>query len=491
MNQDVSAVVTDLAPRRRAKRLRAHRIRVDDLKLGPLSVSGRHPELGQVAASVADVSLTGLGLTLSHGGSAPLVMVGDRIERLVVECAQGAMYEGVGYVRRVEPRESELRLGVELASGGIDLGRLYRLGTRHDFSERMSAVLGGAVDGVDVGFKAWVADLRGYLENARRFLDSEERALGESDRFTRDQTLSAYLDAALPTLLDRMTAASRELADHVRSLPDDAHPAYRAYYRDQLMPLLSASPLLRRALDKPLGYAGDYEMMNMLYRDHAEGDSLFAKAMNVYAAREPAAQANINRLDYLGNRIRSLIYEFDGRPVRIASIGCGPSAELKLLLEQSPELGKRLDVALIDQEDRAITYCERTLGPLAAATGARVHFIKESIRRLLTEKQLSATLGQRDFIYSAGLFDYLEQRSFAALLSSLYEALIPGGQLAIGNVAKDNPTRWFMEYCLDWYLIHRSPQDLEEFAKALSPPPMRSVVDAEPLGVNLFLRIWK
>ncbi len=340
-------------------------------------------------------------------------------------------------------------------------------------------------------FKIWVADLRDYLETTRNFLEAEERALDSLDLFSRSQALEAYLGEIAPQVVDRMNRASSELRELVSELPEEQHPAHRAYFRAHLLPLITQSPLLRRAYEKPLGYAGDYEMMNMLYRDHSEGASLFAKALNVYGAREPAAQANINRLTYLGGKIRSVLDARGDATLRLASIGCGPARELSLLLEQFPELGPRLDVALIDQEERVITYCERTLGPLAARTGARVKFIRESVRRLLTAKQLSAMLGERDFVYSAGLFDYLNQRSFLALQKALYEALVPGGQLAIGNVAQNNPTRWFMEYCLDWFLIHRSHEDLLGFAEQLEPRPARMEVDAEPLGVNLFLRVWK
>ena len=35
-----------------------------------------------------------------------------------------------------------------------------------------------------------------------------------------------------------------------------------------------------RAYTKPLGYAGDYEVVNMMLRDPFEGDSLFAKVIN-------------------------------------------------------------------------------------------------------------------------------------------------------------------------------------------------------------------
>src|SRR5262249_47508946 len=144
-------------------------------------------------------------------------------------------------------------------------------------------------------------------------------------------------------------------------------------------------------------------------------------------------------------------------------------------------------VALIDQEERSIAYCERTLTPLAARTGVRIHFVRESVRRLLTTRQLSETLGERELIYSAGLFDYMNDRSFSALISVLYGGLAPGGLLAVGNVAMKNPSRWAMEYFSEWFLIHRTEDDLLRLAQSLSPQPARLETTAEPLGVNLFL----
>lgn len=92
-------------------------------------------------------------------------------------------------------------------------------------------------------------------------------------------------------------------------------------------------------------------------------------------------------------------------------------------------------------------------------------------------------------IYSAGLFDYLSDRTFRGLLGALYQALVPGGLLAIGNFSAGNPSRWMMEYFVDWFLIHRSPEQLRAHAAALNPTPASVDVDAEPLGVNLFLLV--
>jgi extracellular factor (EF) 3-hydroxypalmitic acid methyl ester biosynthesis protein len=379
-------------------------------------------------------------------------------------------------------------IGVEVQSSKIDLSEIYRLGEKHSFSERLSSTL-EPEDEVSDAFKIWVSNLRTSLERLKSFLDCEERALENLDHFSREEAHKTYLEEASPRLIARLNHAARELHEMVQGLSDDEHQIYRSYYKAQILSLLEHSPLLRRAHLKPLGYAGDYEMMNMIYRNRAEGASLFGKILNMYAAQELAAQATVNRLSYLSEKIRSAI-EVRGR-VRLASIGCGPARELTMLLEAHPELGQHIEVALIDQEERVLTYCERTLSALAVKTGLRVQFIGESVRRLLMSKRLREALGERDFIYSAGLFDYLNHRSFGALLSVLYDTLSPSGHLIIGNFAKFNPSRYFMEYCLDWFLIHRSPEELLDFARALEPAPIRMEVDAEPTGVNLFLRVWK
>ncbi len=474
----------------RPRRLRARRVRTEEMQLEGLGATGRHSTLGDIHAVVEDLSLTGAALLIAGGAAkSGLVLIGDRLDHIQMVCRSALLYEGDAHVRRVTERGNDLIIGVEVQGRTIDLSELYRLGTKHSFSERLYGVFEPQEDDVSDAFKVWVNDLRSSLERAKTFLDAEEAALSNLDLFTRQQTLRTYLEAAAPRLIDKLNAASRELYALVVNLAEDQHPIYRSYYKKQISGLIVHSPLLRRAYTKPLGYAGDYEMMNMLYRDHAEGDSLFGQALNLYAAQEEAARANINRLDYLSKKLRAAV-EVRGR-VRVASIGCGPARELFVLLEQNPELGPYIDVALIDQEERVLTYCERTLSPIAIRTGAKVHFIKESVRRLLTAKKLKEALGERDFIYSAGLFDYLNARSFSALLSVLYDALAPSGHLAIGNVASNNPSRYFMEYCLDWFLIHRSREELLSFVSALTPAPARAEVDAEPSGVNLFLHIWK
>ena len=474
---------------KRTPKLRARRITVDREKLGPVHAAMKHADLGLITGEVHDLSMHGVGVVLpARNGLGGLLLTGDRVESLEITAGTTVLYRGGATVRRISDEAERQVLGLEVDGNGLDLAALHRSGARQSFAQRWSQLQAGVrYDRVSPAFKAWVADLRSQLEATKEFLGQEEKALAAEDRLTRDEALAEYIEALRPQIIgtmDEVRAALHELVGH---LSEEEHSLYRAFTRRQLVPLFAESPFIRRSFEKPLGYAGDYEMMNMLYRDHAEGDSLFGKALNIYATHEAAARANINRIEYLGAKIRETIDANPDKRVRIASVGCGPAREISALLTESPELGVRLDVALIDQEERSIAYCERTLAPLVRSTGARVQFIRESIRRLLTTRRLEQALGARELIYSAGLFDYLSERSFGALLGTLWGAIAPGGMLAVGNVAAHNPSRWMMEYILDWFLIHRTPEDLLRLGGELAPAPASLHVEAEPMGVNLFL----
>jgi extracellular factor (EF) 3-hydroxypalmitic acid methyl ester biosynthesis protein len=454
-------------------------------------VNVEHPEAGSLSGTLEDLSNHGLALTVPIVGARPIpVLSGDRLPRLAVLADGRLIHEGSAIVRRVVEREGSVLVGIELEGSGLDLSRVYRHGARRTIAERWDKAHRAARHPeVTADFKAWVASLDAYLESVDAFLVREERAFAAEDLATRQLLESELLDIVAPDLTREMLAATSELASIVSGFTEVEHAAHRAFCRAHLGRFFARSPFMRRAQEKPLGYAGDYEMMNMLYREHAEGADLFGKAMNLYATAETAARANVNRIHYLVAKIEASMQRCPGRRVRLASIGSGPGQEIHTLLSNKPGLGPFLDVALIDQESRAVAYCERALSSLAQSTGAMVRVIPESVRRLLSGRALSAALGERDLVYSAGLFDYLSDRMFSALLATLYDALVPGATLAVGNVATGNPSRWAMEYFSEWFLMHRTARELVTLSRSLAPLPSSVCVESEPLGINLFLVI--
>lgn len=93
-----------------------------------------------------------------------------------------------------------------------------------------------------------------------------------------------------------------------------------------------------------------------------------------------------------------------------------------------------------------------------------------------------------DLVWSAGLFDYLDDRAFRFLLKKFLHIIKPGGQIVIGNFSPNNPSRDYMEFGR-WNLIHRDKEQLLQLAGACNVQKQKNTINSEPEGVNLFLHI--
>jgi hypothetical protein len=103
-------------------------------------------------------------------------------------------------------------------------------------------------------------------------------------------------------------------------------------------------------------------------------------------------------------------------------------------------------------------------------------------------------------VYSAGLNDYIqtflldETKGTISLTKNLFDLVMPGGSLIIGNFNHNNPRdlRFVMEYIYDWQLIYRERHDMLECARAIPEKKIEDMkIIEEPLGINYFLKIDK
>ncbi len=360
--------------------------------------------------------------------------------------------------------EVELRAVLQRDAGAAAAARRVLRGSSlrsigRSLLEHAGARPADAAPAVPKAFVAWLDERERVLEDFRNRMDAERLS----------QALGATIDA---------------LSGHVAQLSEAEHAVHRAEFRRRISPFFLLSPLLRRALEKPLGYAGDFEIMNHIYSDSPRGSGL-ERAVDALALSRPAAVANRNRVPFLTKRISDLV-ESQGR-LRVASVGCGPAREIRALATHDPALLQKLDVLLLDQDERALQDCKRALDD-ARVPGLCVDFVLASVEELTRPgSQADVLLGRRDLIYSAGLFDYFNDQNFASYLQAMYAHLEPGGRLWVGNISSESPDRWLLEYVTDWFLYHRSRTDLEKYRDLLQPAPCAYAIDCDESGVNLFL----
>jgi extracellular factor (EF) 3-hydroxypalmitic acid methyl ester biosynthesis protein len=256
------------------------------------------------------------------------------------------------------------------------------------------------------------------------------------------------------------------------------------YFHDRFGALIDLSPVAARCFRKPLGYAGDFEMMNMVYRNESLGDTLFGRSLSRVVLDSDAGQAVRHRVQYLAGKIKAATARVGPhRPARILSVAAGPAMELQQLLRTDPALIRagRADITLLDQDASALRHAREQITARAAQASAEITLrcLNTSIKAVIAQ----GLNGSYDLIYSAGLFDYLKDRTARAAGARLVEALAPDGHAVIGNFAHANPTRPLMELILDWPLHHRSASDLHQLFGDLGSG---ITIEQEATGVNLF-----
>jgi extracellular factor (EF) 3-hydroxypalmitic acid methyl ester biosynthesis protein len=344
-------------------------------------------------------------------------------------------------------------------------------------------------------YKVVIADIHSFLVELRNWLDQLElnlRSTPNGSQADREREIMAGLtpgtNAAIGELYDRF--------DHVaRTIEPDLVPVHQAFGRRQLQPLIQAAPFVYRTLQKPLGYAGDYEMVNMMMRDPCEGASLFGKAFNVCALNRPPIIAHRNRLRCLTDRLFEETMRNMARKktaTRFLDVGCGPAHEVRMFLREQ-QISDHTDFTLMDFDAETLDHTGRALTEIKQKHGraTRVHLVRQPVQQML-KQAAKAALGkspdqQYDVVYCAGLFDYLTTPICRSLVAHFYDLVAPGGLLLVTNV-DSNRSRNEMEYFLEWHLIYRDSNAM----RALVPSrvlPENILVRSEPSGVNIFLEI--
>lgn len=366
----------------------------------------------------------------------------------------------------------------------LSLARLDAVGrAQNAIDEHQRAVDDTAA--VPARFRAEVYEMRDALEALQARVDAlADHGGGRSLAETRElevsvaEVVAAHLDRLFRAGYDRLIDVTAGLGS------DDVQRCYD-FFRRQLAHLIYQSPLIERSYHKPLGYAGDFEMMALVYRNEELGGTLFAKCLSRYYINHPNARAVRNRAVYLHRRLDSVVRARAGKKLRILSVASGPAQEIQMLLEdESLDLGA-VEIELLDQDITALQSAQQSLLRVAArrrAPAPALRFVHKAMANVVK----GGLTGPYDVIYSAGLFDYFSDALARRAAQRLHRLLDEGGELVVGNFCAVPQNRAFMELALDWELIYRSADELRALYAGIAAAVE---VDAEPQQINLFVTL--
>jgi extracellular factor (EF) 3-hydroxypalmitic acid methyl ester biosynthesis protein len=344
-------------------------------------------------------------------------------------------------------------------------------------------------------YTAAVAGLRNYLEDVRLWLDHVGLGLPEVESRERSQIERQTAWAIRDPIVETIRTLFERFEETAAKIPENLEAAYFAYGQRQVRPLLLDAPFVFRTFRKPLGYAGDYMMVAMMFGDPCVGPSLFARVLNCYSLDLPPILAHRNRIGYLLGQLEkeTLRAMRHRRQARIFNLGCGPAREVQTFLERSAAADEAR-FTLVDFNQETLNDTRRDIDRLCAKHGRRTEaeFVRKSVQQLLKESarnRVAGTTPQYDFVYCAGLFDYLSDNVCKLLVEILWGMVAPGGLLIVTNVDRHS-SRAQMECFLEWNLVYRDSQGMRRLAPG-SVPSEDVVLKRDETGVNIFLELRK
>jgi len=238
-------------------------------------------------------------------------------------------------------------------------------------------------------------------------------------------------------------------------------------------PAFSNDTMQGFVVNQPHGYAGDYEIIDRIYSYWLSPRPELIN-WDYYFHSRKAPKAVRNRKDYFKNQVSSLCTN-KSQNYNILNIGSGPCRDV---LEFYDSYGcSNVFFDCVDIDENSINYAKK----LCKNFLSNIKFHNQNILRYKADKLFS-------IIWSAGLFDYLDDRFFKLLLKRLGKMTSSPGEIIIGNFSDCNPTRYYMESG-GWLLNHRSEDQLFDLALQAGFNKNQIQINNESEKVNLFMHI--
>ena len=212
-------------------------------------------------------------------------------------------------------------------------------------------------------------------------------------------------------------------------------------------------PFTRWSFEKPRGYSGDAHLLDFIYGHPSAVEAIsnaspLGQALYDNTKDSLSSNAVRERRDLLARYVDEIADE-RGEETEILAIAAGHLREA--------------DRSAAFNEGRIKRWVALDQDPLSVASIARdfdgrcIEAVEGSVRGLLTN---AYKLGRFDFVYAAGLYDYLSYKVAVKLTQRCLRLLKPEGVLLFANFSPEMSDDGFMETFMNWALLQRSEADM-------------------------------
>ncbi len=394
--------------------------------------------------------------------------VGEVLKDLKVIVGHKKVYDGKATIIDFREHENALVVRIKLEDSWLEVDKILYLGKSENMKNDLTKFLSNLTPGDKISgeFKEIVADMRYYLEAVESRLKEEEIQLANVGSSQKHKIENGMLQAMIGQFSNSMDRWIITLNTIVRDFTKQRHEIHKMYFQKQLHHLLLQSPFIRRSVEKPFAYSGDYLTVNMILNNAYDGDTLLGKLISKHAYNTVAARVVRLRKGFIKDLALKKLSHSSNNNIqkRILTIGCGSAREIEELIKADSDTN--CEFHLLDFDAKPLYFAEERLSRQKKSDEVKIKFFNKSIRTLLKEEDND----KYDLVYSLGLTDYLSDNTCKMLLKSSFERLNPGGTLVIGQYGSGTSTKCYMEYGLDWYLIYRDYKDISKWLVKIKEP---------------------
>lgn len=252
---------------------------------------------------------------------------------------------------------------------------------------------------------------------------------------------------------EQCLTACRRIEDALRHSPQTLR-AVQTRFREAIHPWFDRSALMKHALAKPRGYAGDYEMLIAIYEGQPRSRGI-GGYLDLYFLQTELARAVPARLQGVREFLIDEVAERGGT-VTALDIACGPAREFTAGFALPDHC--RLKVICLDHDEAALDYVRNRVAPQAPPNVA-LECVKHNALRMMSGVSNRRHFGAPDIIYSVGLCDYIPDEIMIRLLRGWRETVADGGVIyvAFKDCLLYNAARY--QWLVDWNFFQRTEAD--------------------------------
>jgi len=444
--------------------------------------------VGTSAFQLHDISLGGLSAVSKNAGDAPLE-AGEIVPLTIQQCGL-PIFEAEARVARVETTHFGSKIAFAFIDAFVEFDKLLNRNVQAQIAAQPLLLNAESHQLVPKEYRVLCADVLRTLRSYRTLLN---HSVGSTREVQHTLDANSAYEACEARLVEQWRSLWRTGNDIAREVMEhrEIREATKEFTELVLTPEMRLGAIWDRSYAKPLGYPGDFIVMNQVYDNTRVGADVYQQL--VHRLGLEVAECIATRMEVVRSHINTVVRERgEGRAAKILSLGCGSAREVESFLATQRVSGRRVDFTLIDQETAALRYAQEHAYPhvLSSKGQFNVQCINLSFTDILRWTNGISMLPPQDLVYSVGLLDYLTDRRATGLVHRLYSALAPGGLLIIGNMNETPLSNlWPMEFIADWTLEYRNEPQMLAWADGLQA---RTVwTETEPTGRVRLLFIRK